>query len=94
MPFLGDSAYLAELTQGDYRRSRTTIRSARDRTARPSLSDPDYGTRPEVRSHYEKSAEYERARAAFDASPFIDKFWPRALKEKTLPVSGLSADAQ
>jgi hypothetical protein len=83
--FLGDATYLAEMTADvpplvdDYPHRLLPNR------ARPSLSDPGYGSDPAVTARYDAAIDVARSRRAFEASPFIHSRWPERLIAATLP---------
>lgn len=82
--FLGDAAYLRELTTNTP--PLTDDRPERLRPSqRPSLSDPRYGVVAEVTRHYQRVLDPDRARALFSSSPYIAALWPEALRTATLP---------
>jgi spermidine synthase len=83
--FLGDAAYLKELTADAPPLTDDFPQRLRPVAGRPSLSDPGYGVDPEVTRMYQATLDPTRARAAFVASPLIRRFWPTALVERTLP---------
>lgn len=83
--FVGDAAYLNELTAGTPPLTDDFPQRLRPVAGRPSLSDPGYGVDRDVTRMYQATLDPERARAAFRASPLIRQFWPAPLIERTLP---------
>jgi hypothetical protein len=83
--FLGDSAYLRQLSADtpplvdDYPRRLQPV------PGRPSLSDPGYGVDAAVTRLFQSVMDPSRARQAFAASPFIRQLWPEHLIDETLP---------
>jgi predicted membrane-bound spermidine synthase len=83
--FVGDAAYLSELTASTPPLTDDFPQLLRPGT-RPSLSDPRYGLDPFVTQMYESVLDPVRARAAFAASRFVRRLWPPDLIEATLPA--------
>ena len=83
--FLGDAAYLKQLTadaaplDDDHPRRLQPVRG------RPSLSDPGYGVDSAVTKLYDAVIDPGRARQVFLTSSFIRDLWPETLIEATLP---------
>src|SRR5262249_14505677 len=86
--FLGDAAYLRELTKNtpplvdDFPQRLLPV------PGRPSLSDPRYGIDRAVADYFQRVLEPNRARRALESSPFIRRFWPDALRARTLAAFG------
>ena len=83
--FIGDSAYLRQLTDRTPALTDDFPQRLRPVSTRPSLSDPRYGVDPAVRDLYQRVLDPARARQAFAASDFIRRLWPRTLIDETLP---------
>jgi hypothetical protein len=83
--FLGDVAYLRQLTAGTPGLDDDHPRRLEPVLARPSLSDPRYGSDPAVTRLYETVLGPTRARQLFATSPFIQRLWPKELLDATLP---------
>jgi hypothetical protein len=83
--FLGDAAYLRELTAG----ARPLVDDYPHRLIpdprHPSLSDPGYGRDAAVTAHYQTVLDPARAQRAFESSGLIRRVWPERLKAATLP---------
>ncbi len=83
--FLGDAAYLRELTKG----ARPLVDDYPHRLLpnprQPSLSDPGYGADPAVTAHYQTTLDPARAQRAFESSAFIRRVWPERLIAASLP---------
>ena len=83
--FLGDAAYLRELTKD----ARPLVDDYPHRLLpnprQPSLSDPGYGTDPAVTAHYQTTLDPARAQRAFESSAFIRRVWPERLIAASLP---------
>jgi predicted membrane-bound spermidine synthase len=83
--FLGDGAWLRQLTSSTPPLTDDFPQRLRPDEARASLSDPRYGTDPAVSRMYAETLDPARARAAFAASPLIGRLWPAGLVERSLP---------
>ncbi len=83
--FLGDSAYLRQLTARTPPLVDNHPRRLEPVLGRPSLSDRRYGVDPAVTELYETVIDPTRARQAFATSEFIRHLWPETLIEATLP---------
>jgi len=83
--FLGDAAYLRQLTAGTPPLDDNHPQRLQPVPGRPSLSDPGYGVDAAVTRLYESVMDPARARQAFATSPFIRQLWPERLIEATLP---------
>jgi spermidine synthase len=83
--FLGDSAYLRQLTAGTPPLDDDHPQRLQPVPGRPSLSDPGYGVDAAVTRMYESVLDPARARQAFATSPFIRQLWPEHLIAETLP---------
>jgi spermidine synthase len=83
--FLGDAAYLRQLTASRPPLIDDFPQRLEPVPARPSLSDPGYGTSETVRRHYQDVLDPSRAASAFAASPFIRRLWPAPLIAATAP---------
>jgi spermidine synthase len=83
--FIGDAAYLRQLTAGTPALTDDFPQRLRPSAARPSLSDPRYRYDPAVIALFQDVIDPQRARRAFAASAFIRQLWPPALVDRTLP---------
>ncbi len=83
--FLGDSAYLRQLSADTPPLVDNHPQRLQPVPGRPSLSDPGYGVDPAVTKLYEAVLSPARAREAFATSPLIRHLWPEHLIEETLP---------
>lgn len=83
--FLGDAAYLDALTRDTPPLTDDHPRRLRPARGRPSLSDPGYGHDAVVTGLYQAVLDVNRARDAFQQSPFIRRLWPPELIERSLP---------
>ena len=83
--FLGDAAYLRELTADAPALVDNHPRRLRPDPRAPSLSDPGYGTNPQVTALYDAVLDPERARDRFTTSDYVRRLWPGELIEATLP---------
>jgi predicted membrane-bound spermidine synthase len=83
--FLGDAAYLRQLTAATPPLTDDFPQRLRPVDARPSLSDPRYPADLSVVAHYQRVLDPDRARAAFARSEFIARVWPEPLRSATLP---------
>jgi len=83
--FLGDAAYLRDLTARTPPLTDDFPQRLRPASDRPSLSDPRYRFDPSVTALYQQVIDTDRARRAFGSSDFIRRLWPPALIEATLP---------
>ena len=83
--FLGDAAYLRELTKGAPPLVDDYPHRLLPNPRQPSLSDPGYGTDPAVTAHYQTTLDPARAQRAFESSAFIRRVWPERLIAASLP---------
>ena len=83
--FLGDAAYLRELTADAPALVDNHPRRLRPDPRAPSLSDPGYGTDPQVTALYDAVLDPERARDRFTTSDYVRRLWPGELIEAALP---------
>jgi predicted membrane-bound spermidine synthase len=83
--FLGDAAYLRELTAGTPPLTDDFPQRLRPASDRPSLSDPRYRSDSSVMALYQQVIDTDRARRAFGSSDFVRRLWPPALIDATLP---------
>jgi spermidine synthase len=83
--FLGDAAFLRELTADTPALTDDFPQRLRPVPGRPSLSDPNYRTDPAVLALYRRAIDPDRARGAFAESAFIRRVWSKALIDATLP---------
>ena len=83
--FVGDAAYLRELTAGTPPLTDDFPERLRPVRGRASLSSPDYGVDAAVTQMYQSAVDPVRARQAFVASPLIRALWPPTLIDRTLP---------
>jgi spermidine synthase len=83
--FLGDAAYLGELTAAAPPLTDDFPHRIVPVTGRVSLSDPRYRDDPAAIDLFQRVLDPVRAREAFAASPFIARVWPVALRAATLP---------
>ena len=81
--FLGDAAYLRELTASTPPLTDDFPQRLRPDASRPSLSDPRYPDDPAVVAQYQHVLDPMRARDAFAHSAWIAAAWPAALREST-----------
>ena len=92
--FLGDAAYLRELTKG----ARPLVDDYPHRLLpnprQPSLSDPGYGTDPAVTAHYQTTLDPARAQRAFESSAFIRRVWPERADRGLTALLRAPADPQ
>jgi spermidine synthase len=84
--FLGDAAFVRQLTAGIPPLTDAYPQRLRPDPARASLSDPRYGLDPSVAERYRYVLDPARARQAFEASPFIRRLLPPALVAGALPL--------
>src|SRR3954452_2034272 len=84
--FIGDAAYLRELTAGTPPLTDNFPQRLRTVAGRPSLSDPRYGVDPGVAQRFLNVLDTGRARDLFRRSAFIRDRWPPALAARTLPA--------
>lgn len=89
--FLGDAAYLRELTRQTPPLTDDFPHRLAPVAGRPSLSDPAYGRNDAVTRMYQSMLDVRRARDAFTASPFIRALWPAPLIERSLPYFDVQA---
>ena len=82
--FLGDAAYLRELTASTPPLTDDFPDRLRPVADRPSLSDPRYPRDAAVVAQYQRTLDPARARDAFARSAFIAQLWPLALRDATL----------
>ncbi|HYM23796.1 MAG TPA: hypothetical protein VEU08_11315 [Vicinamibacterales bacterium] len=82
--FLGDAAYLRELTADTPPLTDDFPQRLRP-GGRRSLSDPRYPSDAEAVARYQRVIDPLRARAAFADSPYIAAMWPPDLLAATLP---------
>jgi spermidine synthase len=83
--FLGDAAYLRELTADVQPLVDDYPHRLLPNPRRPSLSDPGYGKDPAVTAHYQAVLDPARAKRAFESSSFIRRAWPERVLAATLP---------
>jgi spermidine synthase len=83
--FLGDAAFLRELTSRTPPLADDFPQRLRPSADRPSLSDPRYGVDAEVTAHYQRLLDPLRARDRFASSAYVASVWPEALRMTTLP---------
>ncbi len=83
--FLGDAAYLRELTQSTPPLTDDFPERLRPVASRPSLSDPGYASNAAASARFQAVLDPARAARAFAASPFIKKLWPEAFISRSLP---------
>jgi spermidine synthase len=83
--FLGDAAYLRQLTAETPPLTDDFPQRLRPVPSRPSLSDPRYRSDPGVLALFGRVIDPVRARRAFAESSFVQRLWPPALVERTLP---------
>ena len=83
--FLGDAAYLNALTANIPALVDNHPRRLRPAPRAPSLSDPGYGSDPDVTELYDSVLDPARARAALAASDYMRRLWPAELIEAALP---------
>jgi spermidine synthase len=83
--FLGDSAYLRQLTAGMPPLDDNHPQRLQPVPGRPSLSDPGFGVDAAVTRLFQSVLDPSRARQAFASSPFIRQLWPEHLIDDTLP---------
>jgi len=83
--FLGDSAYLRQLSADTPPLDDDHPQRLQPDPGRPSLSDPGYGVDAAVTRLYQSVMDPARARQAFATSPFIRQLWPERVIEATLP---------
>jgi spermidine synthase len=83
--FIGDAAYLRQLTAGAPPLTDDFPQRLRPVLSRPSLSDPRYRSDPAVMALFEQVIDPARSRRAFAESPFIRQLWPATFRERTLP---------
>ena len=83
--FLGDAPYLNELTANVPALVDNHPRRLLPAPRAPSLSDPGYGSDPEVTELYDSVLDPARARAALMASEYMRRLWPAELIEAALP---------
>ena len=83
--FLGDAAYLRNLTEGAPSLTDDFPQRLLPVASRPSLSDPRYRSDPAVMALFERVIDPARAREAFRASPLVAQRWPPTLADRTLP---------
>ena len=86
--FIGDSTYLRALTGRTPSLTDDFPQRLRPVLARPSLSDPRYGIDRAVTELYHGVLDPSRAQAAFLASDFVRRLWPRPLIDQTRPLFG------
>jgi hypothetical protein len=83
--FLGDAAYLRQLTGSTPPLTDDFPQRLRPVRWRSSLSDPRYRDDPAVFEMYRAVLDPIRAQRAFTSSDYIRRFWPRNLIDTTLP---------
>jgi hypothetical protein len=83
--FLGDAAYMRELTGGTPPITDDYPQRLHPVPGKPSLSDPGYGIDPAVTRLYQDVMDPARARRAFATSAFIQQTWPQTVIDATLP---------
>ena len=84
--FLGDADYLRGLTKDTPALVDDFPQRLVPMPSRPSLSDPRYASDPAVAALFQSVIDPVRARALFSTSPLIRRFWPEALRARTLPA--------
>jgi spermidine synthase len=84
--FLGDADYLRALTKDTPELVDDFPQRLVPAPSRASLSDPRYATDPSVASLFQAVIDPARARELFSTSPLIRRFWPEALRARTLPA--------
>ena len=77
--FIGDAAFLRELSKDAPALVDDFPQRLRPSSARPSLSDPRYPSDPAVVEMYRRTLDPSRARDAFAGSDFIKRLWPPSL---------------
>jgi spermidine synthase len=83
--FIGDSAFLRELTANTPALTDEYPQRLRPIRERLSLSDPRYGVEPAATEYYQRVLDPDRARRRFAASAFVRRVFPPALIAETLP---------
>jgi predicted membrane-bound spermidine synthase len=83
--FLGDAAYLNDLTAATPPLTDDFPQRLRPVEARSSLSDPRYPADLTVVARYQRLLNPSRARDAFASSGFIKRLWPAGLIESSRP---------
>jgi len=84
--FIGDAAYLRELTAATPPLTDNFPQRLRPVAGRPSLSDPRYDSDPAAAQRFRTVIDTGRARDLFQSSPYIRARWPGALALRTLPA--------
>ena len=83
--FLGDAAYLNELTADEPALVDNHPRRLLPDPRAPSLSDPGYGSDPRVTALYDAVLDPARARDGLMSSDYMRRLWPAELIEASLP---------
>ena len=83
--FLGDAAYLNELTADTPPLVDDRPRRLRPDPHSPSLSDPGYGSDPRVTELYDSVLDPARARDGLTTSGYMRRLWPAELIEAAAP---------
>jgi spermidine synthase len=83
--FLGDAPYLRRMTERTSALDDNHPQRLLPVPGRPSLSDPGYGSDPEVTRLYDTVLDPVRARQAFTSSEFIRELWPPRVLDATIP---------
>ncbi len=83
--FLGDAAYLNDLTADTPALVDDHPRRLRPDPRSPSLSDPGYGNDPRVTALYDNVLDPARARDALTTSGYMRRLWPEELIEAAVP---------
>jgi spermidine synthase len=83
--FVGDSAFLRELTANTPALTDDYPQRLRPSPERLSLSDPRYGLEPAATELYQRVLDPGRARVRFATSAFVRRVFPPALIAETLP---------
>ena len=83
--FLGDAAYLNDLTLDTPALVDDHPRRLRPDPHSPSLSDPGYGSDPRVTALYDSVLDPGRARDELTTSSYMRRLWPAELIEAALP---------
>jgi len=83
--FIGDAAYLNDLTAGTPALTDDFPQRLRPVDGRASLSDPRYPSDPAVVAEYQNVLDPRRARTAFEQSGYIKRLWPADAIASTLP---------
>src|SRR5438477_5666568 len=84
--FLGDAAFLRELTAGTPPLTDDFPQRLRPDASRRSLSDPRYGRDVVATELYQRVLDPSRARRAFASSAYVRRVLPAPIIERTLPL--------